>query len=147
MRLINGLNSQKTFSQSIVAKRPLIFYKNMFSLFPILVYQLFLKMWFQYNLFPEIRRCIILLYMTRVTTYFSRTLKFILCLFHALAKASLLLLKDGRCSKWKLFYQLVVLINIKKFTAKHLYTLSNCPGGHPILHRGLKLNSKNSAGK
>ena len=25
------------------------------------------------------------------------------------------------------------------------YTLSKCPGGYPILHRGLKLNSKNSA--
>ena len=26
-------------------------------------------------------------------------------------------------------------------------TLSKCPGGHQILHRGLKLNSKNSVGK
>ena len=29
----------------------------------------------------------------------------------------------------------------------NLDNLSMCPGGHPILHRGLKLNSKISAGK
>ena len=29
----------------------------------------------------------------------------------------------------------------------NLDTLSMCPGGHPILYRGLKLNSKISAGK
>ena len=28
-----------------------------------------------------------------------------------------------------------------------LRTLSKCPGRHPILHGGLKLNSKNSAGE
>ena len=27
------------------------------------------------------------------------------------------------------------------------YTLSKCPSGHPILHQGLTLNSKNSVGK
>ena len=36
----------------------------------------------------------------------------------------------------------------KPVTVKlHLNTLSKCPGGHPILHKGLKLNSKISAGK
>ena len=29
----------------------------------------------------------------------------------------------------------------------HIYTLSKCPGDHPILYWELKLNSKNSAGK
>ena len=36
----------------------------------------------------------------------------------------------------------------KPVTVKlHLDTLSKCPGGHPILHKGLKLNSKISARK
>ena len=36
----------------------------------------------------------------------------------------------------------------KSVTVKlHLNTLSKCPGGHPILHKGLKLNSKISVGK
>ena len=34
-----------------------------------------------------------------------------------------------------------------KGVATSSYTLSKCPGGHQILHRGLKINLKNSAVK
>ena len=38
-----------------------------------------------------------------------------------------------------------IFLRIITFLIK-IYTLSECPGGHPILHQGIKLNSKNSAG-
>ena len=47
-------------------------------------------------------------------------------------------------------YLLIFFVQILHILTKiysHQDTLSKCPGGHPILHRVLKLNSKISAGK
>ena len=41
----------------------------------------------------------------------------------------------------------VFIMLLKNAVRKLFYPLSKCPGGHPILHRGLKLNSNISAGK
>ena len=37
--------------------------------------------------------------------------------------------------------------NITSLQSSLQYTVSKCPGGHPILHHGLKLNPNISAGK
>ena len=57
---------------------------------------------------------------------------------------------------WLIYFSFAFNGSISRFFIKTLwsidasplwYTLSKCPGGHPILHRWLKLNLKNSAGK
>ena len=41
----------------------------------------------------------------------------------------------------------VIIVDPEIGSRYHLNTLSKCPSGHPISHRGLKLNSKISAEK
>ena len=45
------------------------------------------------------------------------------------------------------YYKTNVYKKMSLKTPKTSNTLSNCPGGHPVLHMGLKLNSKISADK
>ena len=45
------------------------------------------------------------------------------------------------------YLQRIPFLNEDTYYTKLRYTLSKCPGSHPILHRGLKLNSEISVGK
>ena len=51
--------------------------------------------------------------------------------------------KNNEAILYNLFYYMKKRNNS---TCQKGYTLPKCPAGHPILHRGLKLNSKNSVG-
>ena len=46
---------------------------------------------------------------------------------------------------WCTIYSFSIILVYKRFN--FWYNLSKCPGAHQILHRGLKLNSKNLMGK
>ena len=53
---------------------------------------------------------------------------------------------DG--AKFSFFYYMCSFTILDSVSvSSYIYTLSKCPGGYPILHGGLKWNSKNSAGK
>ena len=52
--------------------------------------------------------------------------------------------QDGNPTIWKKFLAKFIK---RKNLVTYVKTLSKCPGGHSILHRVFKLNSKKSAGK